>query len=293
MSEQEPGKSRSGEPSLPPEHDEIANFYAQAAANAVRGYAEDQKHALWVKLGLAATAGAMLGAGTCALLSTGRCEEAAWWNPLAAWRALKGIESNILLQVVSPETTQAAKLASGALVTAGAGALGMSRGRKSIDDGGDQKSNYSHQEEEKGSTRSRQGEESEQNRSVPAEPHIYIYPRRTVSTQRGGDQIQQLQHSRPRYSDIIPGSPACTPSRVYRKPIIYLSPEPKKCQPVLYPDCAALMRSQAWQNQKLSCLTRKISHATPHLACGLPQVPEITDVDPRMLSKCTVRRLEF
>ena len=78
MSEQEPGNSRSGEPSLPPEHDEIANFYAQAAANAVRGYAEDQKHALWVKLGLAATAGAMLGAGTCALLITGRCEEAAW-----------------------------------------------------------------------------------------------------------------------------------------------------------------------------------------------------------------------
>ena len=55
-------------------------------------------------------------------VETSGCEETAWWNPVSAWRALRNAETNPLLLVFAPESSEHARIAAGSMIT---GALGL------------------------------------------------------------------------------------------------------------------------------------------------------------------------
>lgn len=203
------------------EEEQIASFYAQAAGKAVREWAEDHRRDIRLKMLFSALVGAVAGGAAVALIATSSCEESSWWNPLASFRSLKQMENSLLLRAISPETSQAAGVASGALLTTGAGLLGIVK-KKSLEAPEDEtKMRGKRKEMIGGGTNSKEHEERKEvgeekkgtggmisitpprNRKYKLvntesrEPTIYIYPRRkgTAQGSRGpnSDGITPIQ----------------------------------------------------------------------------------------------------
>ena len=102
----------------------LADFFAKAAADAVKEATEGVTRQAWLGHAIALVIGVLMGIVTGYAMCTSNCNDSIRWNPLSKWRALRATESNLLLAVLAPDTTAAAKVASGALVSAGAGILG-------------------------------------------------------------------------------------------------------------------------------------------------------------------------
>ena len=74
------------------------------------------------------------GVGVSYYVFQGTCDDvsdAATWNLIAAWRSLRAASMNPILAMLSPQTTQAAGVATVSLITLGAGVVG--RGLKKYD----------------------------------------------------------------------------------------------------------------------------------------------------------------
>lgn len=72
----------------------------------------ERRHAFLTQ-GIYLTTAAGLGAITGLVACTADCTGSAWWNPVAAWSALKGASSNPILSLVAPEASQHAQIAGG------------------------------------------------------------------------------------------------------------------------------------------------------------------------------------
>lgn len=68
------------------------------------------------------------GAASVFLMSSFDCESSAWWNPISAYRAMRSVESNILVSGLSPATNSAAREAHSALSKAFLAILGVAGG---------------------------------------------------------------------------------------------------------------------------------------------------------------------
>jgi hypothetical protein len=76
---------------------------------------------------LAAGVGFVLGVG----FSQSECETTVWWNPWAAWKALRGMEQNPFVLLLAPDAADASALASGTILSTAIGALGIGASRAS------------------------------------------------------------------------------------------------------------------------------------------------------------------
>ena len=70
-------------------------------------------------------AGGMIGLVTGIWLGSSSCEETAWWNPLAALRAMRAAGQNPFLRAFAPQSVEGLHLASAGIISAAVGGAGV------------------------------------------------------------------------------------------------------------------------------------------------------------------------